>query len=74
MVPLQRTPHPLDLIEYGDFSYLRCQELLTNTLPLFAGEVCYTFRHFPNLCQPKAWLMALAAEAARQQHQYWAMH
>ncbi len=72
-----RTPHPLDLIEYGDFSCPRCQELqtlLTTILPLFAGDVCYTFRHFPNLSQPRAWLMALAAEAARRQNQYWAMH
>ncbi|MCY7358326.1 MAG: DsbA family protein [Rudanella sp.] len=77
ILALQRTPHPLDLIEYGDFSCPRCQELqelLTTTLPLFAGEVCYTFRYFPSLSQPKALLMALAAEAARRQHTFWAMH
>lgn len=41
---------------------------------MFGGEVYYTFRHFPNLSQPQALLMALAAEAARRQDQYWAMH
>jgi hypothetical protein len=72
-----RAPHPLNLIEYGDFSCPRCrdlQQLLITTLPLFEGEVRYTFRHFPTLSRPQGVLMALAAEAARRQDQYWAMH
>lgn len=70
-------PHTFELIEYGDFSCQRCRELqkvLTAVLPLFDGEVIYTFRHFPDRRQPSALLMAMVAEAARRQHQYWAMH
>ncbi|MFD2935169.1 DsbA family protein [Spirosoma flavum] len=70
-------PNPLDLIEYGDFSCRRCQELqkvLTTVLPLFEGRIRYTFRHFPNPDHPQAFLLALTAEAARRQDQYWAMH
>lgn len=72
-----RPPHPLNLMEYGDFSCPRCrdlQQLLITTLPLFGSEVRYTFRHFPTLSRPQGLLMALAAEAARRQDQYWAMH
>lgn len=67
----------LNLIEYGDFSCPHCRgldQLLTTILPQFDGEVCYTFRHFPDLSHPSALLMALAAEAARRQNQYGAMH
>lgn len=77
IIPTDPTPAPLHLIEYGDFSCPRCQELqtlLTTTLPLFSGAVCYTFRHFPNPAHPQALLMALAAEAARRQDRYWVMH
>lgn len=73
----KETPNPVNLLEYGDFSCQRCQELqklLAMALPLFGAEICYTFRHFPNLSHPPALLMALAAEAARRQDQYWAMH
>jgi protein-disulfide isomerase len=68
---------PLNLIEYGDFSCPRCRELeqlLTTILLLFESDVRYTFRHFPDLNHPSALLMALAAEAARRQNKYWAMH
>lgn len=77
ITPINRPPLPVTLIEYGDYSCTRCrelQQLLATTLPQFEGAICYTFRHFPNLSYPPAFLMALAAEAARQQNQYWAMH
>lgn len=77
IIPINRTPPPLDLIEYGDFSCPRCRELqplLMTILPIFGKDVLYTFRHFPNLSNPQSLLMALAAEAARQQDHYWAMH
>lgn len=71
------TLNPVNLLEYGDFSCQRCQDLqklLATALPLFGSEICYSFRHFPDLSHPPALLMALAAEAARRQDQYWAMH
>lgn len=77
IIPIHRSPLPVTLIEYGDYSCSRCralQQLLTTTLPQFGGDICYTFRHFPNLSYPPAFLMALAAEAAGRQNQYWAMH
>ncbi len=77
IIPINRTPYPLHLIEYGDFSCPLCrdlQQLLTITLPQFGDDICHTFRHFPDLGNPSALLMALAAEAARRQDQYWAMH
>lgn len=70
-------PYSLELTEYGDFSCPRCRELqkvLTTTLPLFEGQIRYTFRHFPNLRHPQAVLMAMAAEAARRQGRYKSMH
>jgi protein-disulfide isomerase len=72
----QNTP-TLELIEYGDFSCRLCQEfqkVLTTLLPLFAGELVYTFRHFPDRVYPPALLMATVAEAARKQDQYGSMH
>lgn len=77
LIPVNRLPYPLQVIEYGDFSCplsREVQQLLSTTLPQFGGAVCHTFRHFPNLGHPSALLMALAAEAARRQDQYWAMH
>lgn len=77
IIPTNRTRQPLNLIEYGDFSCPHCQalqQLLTTALPMFGGEVYYTFRHFPDHSRPQALLMAMAAEAARRQDQYWAMH
>ena len=67
----------LELVEYGDFNNARCralQRVLTNLLPALNGSVQYTFRHFPNFNDPKALFMALTAEAARRQGQYWPMH
>ena len=77
IIPVNQPSIPLHLLEYGDFSCPQCRELaqlLTTILPKFEGEICYTFRHFPDLNHPPALLMALAAEAARRQNQYWAMH
>ncbi len=77
IIPVNQPSGPLNLIEYGDFSCPRCRELaqlLTIILPQFDGEICYIFRHFPDLNHPSALLMALAAEAARRQNKYWAMH
>ena len=77
IIPVNQPSIPLNLIEYGDFSCPHCRalaQLLTTILPQFDGEVCYTFRHFPDRSHPSALLMALAAEAARRQNQYWAMH
>lgn len=76
-IPVNASPNPINLLEYGDFSCPRCQELqrlLATIVPLFGDEICYTFRHFPNLDHPTSLLMALASEAARRQDQYWAMH
>lgn len=71
------TDNVLELVEYGDFSNARCRGLhhvLANCLPVFDGALRHTFRQFPNPNCPKALLMALAAEAARRQGQYWPMH
>lgn len=75
--PEKPNPAFLELTEYGDFTCPRCQALqpiLTATLSAFGGEVRHTFRHFPNAGHPQAVWMALAAEAARRQQQYPAMH
>lgn len=77
IIPINRPGYPLHLIEYGDFSCSLCrdlQPLLAAILPQFGDDVCHTFRHFPKPGNPSALLMALAAEAARRQEQYWAMH
>jgi protein-disulfide isomerase len=74
---LIRNEQPVELIEYGDFSCPRCrefQQVLRAVLPLFDGEIVYTFRHFPNRTHSSALLMAMVAEAARRQQQYWPMH
>lgn len=70
-------PNELSLVEYGDYSCRRCQELqhvLSRVLPQFPGIITVQFRHFPNLSHPMAFLMALMAEAARQQGKFRAMH
>ncbi len=75
IIPINRPSYPLHLIEYGDFSCSGCrdlQQMLTTTLPQFGDSICHVFRHFPG--NPSAMLMALAAEAARRQDQYQAMH
>ncbi|WP_169521659.1 DsbA family protein [Spirosoma spitsbergense] len=74
---LIRNAQTVELIEYGDFSCQRCREfqkVLTAVLPLFDGEIVYTFRHFPAPTDTSALLMAMVAEAARRQERYWAMH
>lgn len=70
-------PNPLELVEYGDFTCPRSRKLqrvLSATLPAFKQEIYHTFRHFPKPFHSQALLMALAAEAARRQNRYWAMH
>lgn len=77
ILPVPRPPTLLPLIDYGDFSCPRCrelQQLLTTILPLFEGEISYVFRQFPSHSHPSSLLMAMAAEAARRQDKYWAMH
>jgi protein-disulfide isomerase len=77
IIPINRPPYPLHVIEYGDFNSPRCrelQQLLMTTLPQFGDHIYHTFRHFPESGNPSALLMALAAEAARRQEQYQAMH
>ncbi len=77
IIPINRPSYPLHLIEYGDFSCSLCralQPLLATTLPQFGDDICHMFRHSPEPGNPSALLMALAAEAARRQDQYWAMH
>lgn len=67
----------LELVEYGDYTNARCQVLqkvIGSTWPGFGEDIRHTFRHFPNLANPQALFMALAAEAARRQGQFWPMH
>lgn len=67
----------LVVVEYGDYTNACCQLLqpvLKNSLPEFGEAIRHTFRHFPNLDNPQAISMALAAEAARRQGQFWPMH
>ncbi len=77
IIPANRLLYPLYLTEYGDFNSPHCREvqsLLATTLPQFGDDIFHTYRHFPESGNPSALLMALAAEAARRQKQYWAMH
>ncbi|GAB3220968.1 DsbA family protein [Spirosoma arcticum] len=67
----------LELVEYGDFTCPRCQsfrKVLATILPIFEGVVHYTFRCFPNLLHPQAFMLATATEAARRQGKHWIMH
>ncbi|QIP13731.1 thioredoxin domain-containing protein [Spirosoma aureum] len=70
-------PNGLSLVEYGDYSCLRCQALqkvVNRIFPPFEGKLSYQFRHFPNLSHPRAFFMSLMAEAARRQGKYSVMH
>ena len=66
------------ILMYGDFecpytrlAYREIQQVERQ----LAGNVRYTFRHFPLTdIHPHALAASLAAEAAHQQHRFWEMH
>jgi cyclophilin family peptidyl-prolyl cis-trans isomerase/protein-disulfide isomerase len=68
---------PVSIVTYSDFQCLMCGEVaaaLTRLHAEFPDDVRLVFRHFPLPQHDKAALAALAAEAAGQQGQFWALH
>ncbi|MBO0931820.1 DsbA family protein [Fibrella aquatilis] len=67
----------VELIEFGDFTCTQCRRsrpLLDSILMAFAGQVRYTYRHFPvDRCEASR-MAAVAAEAAGRQGQFWPMY
>jgi Na+/H+ antiporter NhaA len=66
---------PVTLVEYGDFECGYCgQAEAALRAPALAG-VRYVWRHLPlEDVHPRAYLAALAAEAAAEQGAFWEMH
>lgn len=66
------------VIEYGDFecpSCLQAHGALKVLLPLFDGNLCFVFRHYPlREVHPHAELAAEAAEAAGAQGKFWPLY
>ena len=66
------------LVEYGDFECPSCGQLypvMKQIERAFGGNLRVVFRHFPlRASHPHALQAAVAAEAAAEQGQFWAMH
>lgn len=66
----------VELLEFGDFACSKCRgirHLLDTIVNAFAGQLTYTFCHFPNQRSESSALAAQAAEAARRQGYFWPM-
>jgi protein-disulfide isomerase len=65
------------LVEYGDFECPSCAEahpVVKQALKAFGNNLRFVFRHFPlRASHPHAFAAAVAAEAAAEQGQFWAM-
>jgi protein-disulfide isomerase len=66
------------LLEYGDFMAPSCMEsapVLRSLASRFGDDLRFSFRHFPIAdAHPLALSVAVAAEAAGAQGEFWAMH
>jgi protein-disulfide isomerase len=66
------------LVEYGDFECPSCGEahaVIKQVIKAFGSNLRVVFRHFPlRSSHPHAFAAAVAAEAAGEQGQFWAMH
>jgi protein-disulfide isomerase len=66
------------LVEYGDFECPSCGEaysVIKQVVKAFGSNLRLVFRHFPlRSSHPHAFAAAVAAEAAAEQGQFWAMH
>jgi protein-disulfide isomerase len=66
------------LVEYGDFECPSCGAVylvVKQVQRAFGGNLRLVFRHFPlRSSHPHAFSAAVAAEAASEQGQFWAMH
>jgi protein-disulfide isomerase len=69
---------PAQVVEYGDYECPACRAAQPGVSALQAqlkGRMCLVFRHFPlTTVHPNAATAAEAAEAAGDQHKFWAMH
>lgn len=69
---------PVTLVEFGDFECPPCayyQSIVMKLLQEHPDKVKLEFHHFPlTTIHPNALAAAVAAEAAGDQGQYWAMH
>ena len=69
---------PVTLLEYGDFMAPSCKEaapVLRERASRFGEELRFAFRHFPIAdAHPLALSVAVAAEAAGAQGEFWEMH
>ena len=72
---------PVTIVEYSDFECPFCRRFWQQTLPVLKeryldkGQVRLVFRHLPSPnFHPNALGAAAAAECAREQGQFWAMH
>jgi len=66
------------LIKYGDFQCTQSGQLysvLKRLKPQLDRDLCFVFRHFPQVEQhPRAYIAAETAEAAHTQGKFWEMH
>lgn len=69
---------PVIIVEYADYqspSSLRSQKLMQPLLHEFKNDLCYVYRHFPQIEKHKHSAFAsMAAEAADLQEHFWQMH
>ena len=69
---------PVTLLEYGDFMAPSCREAAPMLLSLgarYGPDIRFAFRHFPIAdAHPMALSVAVAAEAAGAQGEFWNMH
>ena len=67
---------PVLLVEFADFRCHYCRKtvpVIERVLETYPHDVRLAFIHFP-IVSPDSGRAAIAAEAAREQHQFWAMH
>ncbi|MBE7170678.1 MAG: thioredoxin domain-containing protein [Williamsia sp.] len=69
---------PVTIVEFGDYESEDCaqaHEVVARLLDLYAGQVKFIFRHFPQLkIHQKAHKAAEAAIGAAQEGKFWEMH
>jgi protein-disulfide isomerase len=68
----------LELVEYGDYECPHCGHaypLVKNILEQLGPDIRFVFRNFPlTTIHPRAFMAAVATEAAALQGKYWEMH
>ena len=69
---------PVNVIQYGDFECVKCGKAATTIKSFrerFRTQIQFAYRHFPReSIHPNAVQAAEAAECARAQNRFWAMH